>query len=96
MNSKPSFAPDAIATEYGWAHPKTGELLVAIRGLENPVKGYKRNQPFVPQTEIVMESPESAVEIEIEITPVVTPLPIENDIPVPIKRRPGRPFKKKE
>jgi hypothetical protein len=95
MNSKPSFAPDAIATEYGWAHSKTGELLVAIRGLENPVKGYKCNQPFVLQTEVVIESQESIAEIEIEISPVTTPLP-SIEIEIPVKRRPGRPPKKKD
>lgn len=38
--------PDAIATIYGWALPKTGEILVAKRGLPNPVEGFKPNRPF--------------------------------------------------
>lgn len=37
---------NAIPTIYGWAHPITGELLVSIKGLENPVEGYKRNRPW--------------------------------------------------
>ncbi|MGB9623040.1 MAG: hypothetical protein ACPL07_04255 [Candidatus Bathyarchaeia archaeon] len=38
--------PDAIATIYGWALPKTGEILVSKRGLPNPVSGFKPNRPY--------------------------------------------------
>jgi len=30
----PYWAPDAVATKQGWVDPKTGELLMAIEGLE--------------------------------------------------------------
>lgn len=33
----PQWHPTAVPTIYGWVAPETGELLVSIRGLENPV-----------------------------------------------------------
>ena len=39
--------PDAIQTIYGWALPKTGEILVARRDLPNPVDGFKPNRPYI-------------------------------------------------
>ena len=42
--SPPNWAPNSIATEFGWVNPKTGELLVSIKNLPNQVKEYKRNQ----------------------------------------------------
>lgn len=33
LSSPPSWFPDAVATDKGWVDPATGELLVAIRGL---------------------------------------------------------------
>lgn len=32
-DDKPTFFPNAIATESGWINPQTGEVLVAIRQL---------------------------------------------------------------
>ncbi|UMO77308.1 hypothetical protein SmaMPs15_000157 [Stenotrophomonas maltophilia phage vB_SmaM_Ps15] len=34
----PSWHPTAVPTIYGWVAPENGELLVSIRGLENPVE----------------------------------------------------------
>lgn len=34
MSTPPMWAPDAIATEKGWVDPRTGEVLLAIEGLE--------------------------------------------------------------
>lgn len=73
--------PDAIATIYGWALPKTGELLVARRGLPNPVEGYRPNRPF--KVEAVETAVKSAEEPN---TPAITPepgIPPENELPVP-------------
>ncbi|ASD50414.1 hypothetical protein FDI24_gp133 [Acidovorax phage ACP17] len=39
----PKNVPDAVATKIGWAHPDTGEHLVSIRGLDNPVPYYRPN-----------------------------------------------------
>lgn len=32
--TKPNWAPHAVPTARGWEDPKTGELLVAIRGID--------------------------------------------------------------
>lgn len=36
-NTPPAHAPDAVATNLGWMDPRTGELLVSARNLENPI-----------------------------------------------------------
>lgn len=44
------YRPDAVATTIGWAHPTTGEQLVSMRGLADPVPYYRpnsRNHAFV-------------------------------------------------
>lgn len=46
LKNKPKYCPDCVATEAGWAVPKTGELMVATKGLPNPIIGYKTNKPF--------------------------------------------------
>lgn len=38
LKNPPSWAKDAVATVKGWCDPKTGELLVSIKGLELPSK----------------------------------------------------------
>lgn len=63
---------DAVATERGWAHPKTGELLVSIRGLPDPVEYYRPNSGPVfswqpPEDEVVQEiSIEKVVEVSLK------------------------------
>ncbi|UTS51992.1 hypothetical protein [Synechococcus phage BUCT-ZZ01] len=37
-STKPVYCPDAIATKHGWVDPRTNELLVAIKGLEEKLK----------------------------------------------------------
>lgn len=39
--------PDAVATKFGWAHPETGELLVSIKNLPNPIDDYKPNRRII-------------------------------------------------
>lgn len=34
----PKWAPYAIATERGWVHPKTGELLISLKGLKSRIE----------------------------------------------------------
>jgi hypothetical protein len=34
MANPPVWAPNAIATDKGWVDPNTGEVLIAIEGLE--------------------------------------------------------------
>lgn len=38
MQTPPLWAPDAIATDKGWVDPNTGEVLLAIEGLEVTVQ----------------------------------------------------------
>lgn len=42
----PRHAPHAVATNLGWMDPRTGELLVSARNLENPIdlRGYPRRE----------------------------------------------------
>lgn len=34
----PKWAPYAVATEQGWTNPKTGEILVALKGLKSRIE----------------------------------------------------------
>lgn len=74
--------PDAIATIYGWALPKTGEILVAKRGLPNPVKDFKPNRPYKPEITktVVKEMITSSMISNVEIEPGIPP---ENELPIP-------------
>lgn len=54
--------PDAIQTKYGWALPKTGEVLVCRRDLPNPVEGFKPNRPFIVAEKAPVVKPEPKVE----------------------------------
>lgn len=58
--------PDAVATKFGWALPKTGELLVSIRGLPVEVEEYKPNCPIRPTPKIVKEEPKNPTEIKLK------------------------------
>lgn len=40
----PSWAPYAIATDQGWTHPKTGEILVSYRGLKTRIDAQMKSQ----------------------------------------------------
>ena len=74
--------PDAIATVYGWALPKTGEILVSKHGLPNPVEGFKPNRPF--KVEVAVEK--TVEEVVEPVVPVIEPepgIPPENELPVP-------------
>lgn len=37
-NFPPSWCPDALPSERGWVHPKTGELLVSVKGGCQPIQ----------------------------------------------------------
>ena len=49
----PKWAPYAIATEQGWVHPKTGELLVSLKGLQSRIE---KEQPVAIVLEIETSS----------------------------------------
>ena len=71
MFRKPK-SPETIATEFGWANPKTGELLVSIRGLPNPVSDFVMGRPYNPKSVTVIEEDvKSAEKVE---TPTEEPV----------------------
>ena len=63
VNYPPSWCPDAVPSDKGWRHPKTGELLVAVRGGVKPLE--KKSEELlteVPSTEtIIPEEVEEAI-----------------------------------
>jgi hypothetical protein len=72
--------PDAIQTIYGWALPKTGEILVSKRGLPNPVDNFKIGKQWIPtpikqksKIDIVSPKPEIAQEAESVNVQINTP-----------------------
>lgn len=71
--------PDAIQTVYGWALPKTGEILVSKRGLPNPVDGFKIGKPWNNYIPPVLQSQEVS-------TPVVESIiePVADTVEVPV------------
>ena len=64
--------PDALASEFGWFLPKTGELLVSIRGLSDPVKGYKPNTPFI-LTQTLTAAQTEETDTLVQVTEVSVP-----------------------
>lgn len=65
---------NAVATKYGWADSKTGELLVSVKGLPNPIENYTINKPFKYQeitSEVIIETKENISEVIEETTPEV-------------------------
>ena len=89
--SKVKPTPDAIPTIYGWANPKTGEMLVSVKGgCENPVENYFQNQPWVEQVKVIIPEPivevvpEEVIIIQqepvVEVTPEIVVEPIIVDV----------------
>ena len=78
----PEWQKDAIATELGWRHPVTNELLVSVPG------GVKKAEDIPTLTDIVVES-EKPLQISDEVVPVVIPQLQDQ----PVKRGRGRPRK---
>lgn len=48
LKTKPSYAPDCVATESGWTNPVTGEVLVAIGNLKAKLKAEKAAEKKAP------------------------------------------------
>lgn len=76
----PKWAPYAIATEKGWVNPKTGELLVCLRGLKSMIE---KEQPTVileieTPAECLVEN--TFVEITTEEAPVIVEVVTEEPI----------------
>lgn len=72
--SPPKWAPYAIATEQGWIHPKTGEILISHRGLKSMIEK--------EQKDIVLEI-ENSKECVVENTFIKVTTdekPVENEL----------------
>ena len=69
----PKWAPYAVATEQGWAHPKTGEILISLRGLKSRIEAAQ------PPVVLEIESPEECAvkNTFVEITTAEIPAVIE-------------------
>lgn len=49
VNYPPSWCPDAIPSDRGWRHPKTGELLVSVRGGVFPIKETAKEETLLTE-----------------------------------------------
>ena len=101
----PKWAPNAIPTRYGWANPRTGEILIARRDLQNPVAGFVRNRPYTPSEtvnppEVILEVDNEEKSVESVFVEISTEPQLEADSVIdetknePPKKRRGRPAKK--
>lgn len=67
----PIYCPHAVATDSGWVNPKTGELLIAIRGLISKIEESKlatQYQETLPVIEISVDpTPEDPIMEEPEL-----------------------------
>lgn len=70
----PAWCKDAVATPRGWAHPKTGELLIALKGM----KAELWKNPY-QDAELVMVDDPSTQEVAL-IDEVVTQEVIQETI----------------
>jgi hypothetical protein len=106
--SPPKWAPNAIPTIFGWADPKTGELLVSKKGLSNVVSNYRRNSrpskdELLSTIDVTLDisTSDDLVEstfVDLEVEPAELEDAVEKDESPVLEevkpRRPGRPKKK--
>lgn len=59
----PKWAPNAVATEQGWVDPKTGELLISLRGLKSKIE--KEKPSIILEIESSMECSTDTTFVEI-------------------------------
>jgi hypothetical protein len=103
MNNQqpPKWAPNAIPTTGGWADPKTGEILVSVKGLANAQPRPSRRSVITtvePVESPTLEIDNTEVEldttfIELETTPAPVETPTDATPVVQPKRSRGRPKK---
>lgn len=84
----PKWCPNAIATQQGWRHPKTKELLVSLRGLQDMLNVSKEQiEPVEDPIEekVILELKPIEIETQEEITlksesveVVVSSVPLES------------------
>lgn len=59
----PKWAPYAVATEQGWVHPKTGEILISLKGLKSRIE--KEQPSIVLEIETPVDCPVENTFVEI-------------------------------
>ncbi len=85
----PKWAPYAVATEQGWTHPRTGEILISLKGLKSRIE---QEQPSVVlEIETPAECPVENTFVEITTEPVSEEIEVVEVVPE--KRGRGRPKK---
>lgn len=104
----PKWAPYAVATERGWVNPKTGELLISLKGLKSKIEAENptvvldletTKECFVDTTFVEIETEERHTTIEIIIEPspegsMATVEPISEETKLVVEKRGrGRPRK---
>jgi hypothetical protein len=83
-NEAPSWQPDAVATASGWAHPKTGEILVSQRGLLDGTEPAKEADKPGDTGAVVEAVVEEVQEVAVEEAPVTEPVTVtEEEAPAP-------------
>ena len=92
---KPSYCPDAIATDSGWVNPRNGELLVSIRNLPEKIKNLQHKK--IEVVTVVAETTKEQVDKNFEIgkSQDMTVLQISDGVVIEDqpKKRAGRPKK---
>lgn len=86
--------PDAIQTIYGWALPKTGEILVSKRGLPNPVDNFKIGKPW-NLTQVKSDAKIDIIPPKPEIVQEVEPVKIQINTPEDLNKVLGGEIKQK-
>lgn len=71
----------AVATQLGWVNPKTGELLVSIRGLSGAVEWDKKTNTFADD-KVKKAKPKKEKATVVEEVVTETPVIVEEKAPV--------------
>lgn len=86
----PKWAPNAVATEQGWTDPKTGEILVSLKGLKSKIEA-AQPPAVVLDIETPVECPVENTFVEITTEPVLEKPKVVEEVSE--KRGRGRPKK---
>lgn len=74
LKTKPSYAPNAVATDRGWTNPVTGEVLVAIGMLKTKLKAEQAKIVGVTADVVIIdELKEEVVVKEVEVKKINEP-----------------------
>lgn len=83
LATKPSWFQNAVATDYGWVNPNTGELLVSHRQLKTKLDREQQiiiDTPVLSEQLFISEEPIQTAELISEV--IDTALPIDESIKI--------------